>query len=92
MPKRTFVLDDATVRLLQTLAARRVKPQSVIVREAVAAYAREEDKLTDEERNHRLSVLDRLQVQPPTRPIKEVDAELRQLRRNRRVGWQRQSD
>ena len=42
------------------------------------------DKLSDEERERMLSVLDRIMKEPPTRPQAEVDAELAEIRRARR--------
>lgn len=90
--KVTFTLDDATVRTLRLLAERRQKPQSLIVREAVARYAGEEEKLPEDERLRRLAVLKDLMRQPPTRSVEEVEAELVEIRRARRTGWRRPSD
>ena len=92
MAKATFVLDDATVGAIRALAQRKHKPQSHIVREAIAVYARQEDKLTDLERARKLEVLDGLSARARTRPQSEVDAELRDNRRLRRSGWRRPSD
>jgi hypothetical protein len=92
MTKVTFTLDDETVKTIRGIAARKKKPRSLVVREAVAAYARQEDKLDDAERNRRLRVLDGLMAAPRTRPQVEVDEELREIRRARRVGWRRPSD
>ena len=39
MPKVTFSLDDEAVRLLRRVAERSRKPQSLVVREAIAQYA-----------------------------------------------------
>jgi hypothetical protein len=92
MVKVTFTLDEETVQRLRKMAERSKKPQSLIVREAVAHYAAREDKLTDEEREHKLRILRELGAQLPTRPQKEVDRELRDLRRSRRTGWVRPWD
>jgi hypothetical protein len=92
MVKLTFTLDDDTVRAIRAIAARKHKPQSLVVREAVAAYARQEEKLGDEERTRRLQVLDELMARPPTRAQVAVDEELRELRRGRRVGWRRRAE
>ena len=89
MIKVTFTLDDETVDTIRTIAARRKKPQSLVVREAVATYAGQEQKLDEAERKRRLAVLDELAKQPPTRPQGEADKELRDIRRLRRVGWRR---
>ena len=92
MTKVTFTLDDETVEAIRAIAARKRKPRSLVVREAVAAYARQEDLLEDEERARRLRVLDGLMVEPRTRPQVEVEQELREIRRTRRVGWRRPTD
>jgi metal-responsive CopG/Arc/MetJ family transcriptional regulator len=89
MTKVTFTLDDDTVAAIRTIAERKKKPRSLVIREAVAAYARQEDKLDDPERTRRLRVLDHLMAQPRTRPQAEVDNELREIRRVRRTGWRR---
>ena len=92
MAKRTFVLDDDTVRLIQLLAERQQKPQSHVVREAIAVYAAQGQKLTAQERERKLQVLDQLTKRPATRQETAVDAELQELRRSRRAGWRRGSD
>ncbi len=92
MVKVTFTLDEGTVRQLRKMAERTKKPQSLVVREAVAHYAAKEDKLTDEERERKLRILRELGSQLPTRPQEEVDRELRDLRRSRRTGWVRPWD
>lgn len=84
MIKVTYTLDDETVQRIRRVAARLGKPQSQIVREAVKDYEARSDKLSDEERDRMLTVLDRIRQQPPTRPQAEVDAELREIRRARR--------
>ena len=90
--KVTFTLDDETVAAIRAIAERRRKPQSLIVREAVAAYTAQEEKLDDGERTRRLRVLDDLAKQPATRRQAEVDQELHQVRAGRRGGWRRPSD
>ena len=92
MTKVTFTLDDETVRTIRTIAERRRKPQSVVVREAVAAFAEQEQKLDEAERVRRLRVLDELAAKPRTRAQAEVDQELRRIRLGRRAGWRRASD
>ena len=92
MTKVTFTLDDETVAAIRTIAERRRKPRSLVVREAVAAYARREDKLDEAERARRLRVLDDLMRRPRTRPQVEVDRELREIRRARRSGWRRPAE
>lgn len=91
MPKLTFSLDAETVETLRKAAARTGKPQSQIVREAVAHYAAQEDRLTDAERQRMLGVLRQIRTRPPTRAEADVDRELRDIRRSRRAGWTRPS-
>jgi len=86
MVKVTYTLDDETVQRIRRVAARLGKPQSQVVREAVKDYEARSDKLSDEERDRMLAILARIRQQPPTRPQAEVDAELRENRKNRRWG------
>lgn len=92
MVKVTYTLDEATVDAIRSVARRRNKPQSLIVREAVAAYAAQEEKLSDAERARRMRVVDELMNRSPTRSHAEVERELREIRRSRRTGWSRSSD
>ena len=92
MPKLTFSLDDETVRLLRRVSEQQRKAQSLVVREAIAEYGAREDRLPDEERERRLTVIREPTSQPPTRSSGEVDRELHDLRRTRRTGWTRPSD
>jgi predicted DNA-binding protein len=87
MAKVTFSLDDTTVETLRKTAHRLRKPQSLVVREAIAHYAAREDTLSNEERERMLKVIDRFMKMPPSRPQAEVDRELREIRRSRRTGW-----
>src|SRR5688572_32509406 len=66
--KVTFTLDDETVLSIRRLAERARKPQSLIVREAVACYAGREDLLSEDERQQTLAVLRDLGEKLPTRP------------------------
>lgn len=91
MPKLTFSLDDETVAALKKAAQRSRKPQSLIVREAIAQYAAREDRLSDAERERLLGVLRRIGKRPATRSEAEVDRELAAIRRSRRTGWTRSS-
>jgi len=90
--KVTFTLDDATVDLIRSIAERKKRPQSQVLREAVAVYGAQEAKLDEAERLRRLRVLEDLMAQPPTRPKGEADREIREIRRARRVGWRRPTD
>lgn len=89
MPKLTFSLDEETVRSLRKASERTRKPQSLIVREAIAHYTARENLLPDAERERLLAVLRRIKKRPATRPASEVDRELRDIRRSRRTGWSR---
>lgn len=84
MIKVTFTLDDVTVEQLRQTAARVRKPQSKVVREAIAEYAARADKLSAGERQRMLDVLDRAMRRPPSRSLAAVDLELRRIRAARR--------
>jgi predicted transcriptional regulator len=85
MVKLTFSLDDETVRQLRRLAARTKKPQSLIVREAVARYAAEPEdrRISDAERDRQLAIIRRLRALAAGHPG-NADEELRELRESRR--------
>lgn len=89
MAKLTFSLDDETVEVLRKTAERVRKPQSLIVREAIAQYAAREDMLSEAERQRLLGIVRRIRSGPATRPADEVDRELKEIRRARRKGWSR---
>lgn len=89
MVKMTFTFDDETVAKLRRSAARLEKPQSEVVREAIAEYAERVGRLSEAERRHLLGVFDRLVPTVPRRPAAEVDAELAELRAARRTGGRR---
>ena len=85
----TFSLDDATVAQIRLTAARLRKAQSHVVRDAVADYAARSDRLSERERLHLMGVLEHLRDATPTRPLADVDAELRASRSARRAGGRR---
>ncbi len=89
MARVTFSLDDATVARIRQTAARLRKAQSHVVRDAIADYAARADRLSEGERAHALGVLERLREARPTRPIADVDRELRSIRAARRAGGRR---
>ena len=89
MVRVTFSLDDATVARIRQAAARLRKPQSQVVREAVADYAERADRLSESERLHALGILERLRAATPTRSAADVDRELSSLRAARRAGGRR---
>jgi predicted transcriptional regulator len=86
--KVTYTLDDQTVSRIRKLAHRSGKPQSLIVREAVAHYAAREEKLTPDQRERKLQVIDELMqraaAEPGGKTAADVDRELRDVRRARR--------
>ena len=86
MVKLTFSVDEATAQTLRLTAERLGKPQSMIVREAVADYAARAGRLTELERRTMLKAIDRIMRQPAARPQRQVHAELRQVRSARRHG------
>ncbi len=87
--KSTFTLDEVTVHTLRKLADREGKPQSLVVREAVAHYAARETKTTLEERERLLSTFDDLVARVARRSRPEVDREAADVARSRRTGWTR---
>lgn len=89
MPKLTFSLDEDSVQTLRRVSERSRKPQSLIVREAIAQYAEREEMLSPDERDRLLAVLQRIRQRPATRPASAVREELREIRRSRRTGWSR---
>jgi metal-responsive CopG/Arc/MetJ family transcriptional regulator len=84
MVKVSFTFDETTVDQLRRTAAKVRKPQSRVVREAIAEYAARADRLSEGERQRMLAVLDRAMRRRPSRPAAEVDAELREIRAARR--------
>jgi predicted DNA-binding protein len=90
--KVTYTLDDQTVERVRRMAQRTRKPQSQIVREAVAYYEAREDKLTPEETERMLDILRTLGPQLPVRTQEDVDRELGEIRKSRRTGYSRPSD
>jgi predicted transcriptional regulator len=89
MAKVTFTVDEATVRTLRATAERLGKPQSMIVREAVAEYGARVGRLTEAERRRMLAAIDQMTKRPATRPKADVAQELREIRRARRDGGRR---
>lgn len=89
MAKVTFTVDDGTVRTLKATADRLRKPQSMVVREAIAEYAARAGRLTEAERRRMLKVVDDMMKLPPTRPQAGVEKELDELRRARKHGGRR---
>ncbi len=86
MRKMTFSLDDATALSLERSADRLSKPKSWVVREAIRTYGESLGRLSDEEQERMLTVFDDVVGRIPERPTEEVDEELSELRRARRLG------
>src|ERR1700757_411834 len=84
--KVTFTLDPETVHRIEDAAERLAKPKSQIVREAVADYHARIDRLSENERQRLLKIFDTLAPLVPARPQREVNAELKEIRRSRRTG------
>jgi predicted transcriptional regulator len=89
MVKVTFTLDVETVRRLKETAERLRKPQSLVVREAVAEYSAAAGRLSEAERRAKLETFDRLVARVPARSARDVDSELRGIRAARRRGGRR---
>jgi hypothetical protein len=93
MKKVTYTLDDETVAKVKRAADASGRPQSSIVREAVAAYQPAGDRLPDAERQRILRLLDfymprvrgKRSAQAAAREIREIRAARRasSLRRER---------
>jgi len=90
MARVTFSLDDETVEQIRRTAARLQRPQSHVVRDAVADYAARTDRLSERERQQLMGVLERLRDARPTRPAAAVDDELKAIRAARRAGGRKQ--
>ncbi len=83
------------MRTIRRMAERSRKPQSLIVREAVAHYAAREETLSEGERERKLAILREFAsrpAQPGDKTSEDVDRELEELRQARREGWARPSD
>jgi len=91
MAKLTFSVDDETVRTLKATAERLRKPQSRIVREAVAEYAARAGRLSENERRRLLRTIDEITARPPTRPQAAVERELADIRASRRAASRRRA-
>lgn len=84
--KMTFTLDEVTAKRLNLAAIRVSKPKSEVVREAIQDYYAKTDRLSEAERLRMLRALEEYMAKASTRGQKEVDRELREIRRARRSG------
>jgi predicted DNA-binding protein len=87
--KVTFTLDADTINRLERASERLSKPKSQVIREAVQEYYQRIGRLSESERLRMLRALDEIIARPPTRSSKDVDRELREIRRARRSGGRR---
>lgn len=86
MRKMTFTLDEDTARYLDRAAERMGVPKSQVVREAVQMYGEQLGRLSDEERDEKLRIFDKMISGLPPRARGDVDAELAAVRSARRGG------
>lgn len=94
MVKMTFSLPEATATQIRVVAHRVGRPQSHVVREAVAEYAARTDRLSEAERLRMLAVLEELRNKPATeftRTAEEAQAEIAAIRAARRASSRRRS-
>ena len=87
--KVTYTLDEKTVGRIDRAARYLRIPKSQVVREAVGEYSANLGRLSEEERERMLKVLDDHLAAGPTRPREEVEQELRDIREARRGGGRR---
>jgi len=90
--KVTFTLDEATIARLRAAAERLALPKSQVVREAIREFGDRAERLSERERRRLLEAFDRLVPAIPSRPLRDVDRELADLRRARRAGGRRSGD
>jgi hypothetical protein len=87
--KVTFTLDEATINRLEHAASTLAKPKSEVVREAILDYSERIGRLSERERLHMLKAFDELFPKIPVRDNREVERELKEIRRARRSGGRR---
>jgi predicted transcriptional regulator len=84
--KATFSLDDATIQRLGSVSERLRIPKSQVIREAVERLHDSIGRLSERERLRQLAVIRSFAASAPTRPQKEVDKEIAEIRRARQAG------
>jgi len=87
--KVTFTLDGDTIARLRATADRLAIAKSAVVREAIREFSERAGRLRERERRRLLETFDRLVPRIPSRPLREVERELADLRRARRTGGRR---
>ena len=90
--RATFTLDEETETVLRRTAERLAKAKSEIVREAIQDYGARVGRLSEGERLRLLAVFDEQVPRIPERPLAEVEAELEEIRRGRRLGGRGSGD
>lgn len=89
MVKVTFTLDDETVERIRRASRDHNKPQSQVVREAVAHYTAREERLSEAEKQRMLAAIDEYRRIAPKRSQAEIRREIAEIRRARRSGGRR---
>ena len=84
--KVTFTLDADTIARLRVTAERLALPKSQVVREAIRDFGDRAERLSEREKRHMLGAFDRLVSRVPPGDPHDVDRELAELRRARRLG------
>jgi len=87
-----FALDQATIKSIETAAKSLAVSRSEVVRRAIRDFEcqHKPDRLTEPERLRMLAVFDEVIMRIPKRDQREVDQELKEIRRSRR-SWGRRS-
>jgi hypothetical protein len=89
--KVTFTLDAETISRLSSTAERLALPKSVVVREAIRDFSDRAGRLSERERQKLLETFDRLVPAIPSRPLRDVERELAEVRSARRAAARRTS-
>jgi predicted transcriptional regulator len=89
MVKITVSVDEGTARTLKTMAERLRKPQSLVVREAIAEYSARAGRLTELERRRMLRAIDDIVSRPSGVPQSQAEREIENIRTARRRGGRR---
>jgi hypothetical protein len=84
--RKTFTLDDQSATALKRAAELVSKSESEIVCEAIREYHSSMQPLSERERKQMLAAIDRMMKRPPVRTQAEVDAEIEEIRNERRSG------
>src|SRR5947209_1188204 len=84
--KATFSLDEATIQRLGSIAERLRIPKSQVIREAVERLHDSIGQLSERERLRQLAVIRGIAASAPTRPQKDVDKEIAEIRTARHSG------